>query len=188
VVALLGGALVSASSASASHESSAGSPSDFAVGSAKNRLAEFTPFPFQLEVSAHKRSESDTTGHVRGSGELPIGEFRVEGEVTCLRVESKPPLEAALTGPGYRASIKYRFKNTSGSAAPPENGGVEVYIEDNGRPVNGDPVDANGTGAPLPPGAFEAANPRACSDPNVAGQPYNPVDQGDYTVHDGISP
>ena len=67
------------------------------------------------------------------------------------------------------------------------NGGVEVFIEDNGPPVNGQPVDGNGTGPPLTPEAFEASDPTACDDPNVAGQPYNPVDSGDHTLRDSAS-
>jgi hypothetical protein len=37
----------------------------------------------------------------------------------------------------------------------------------------------------MDPAAFEATNPHACDDPNVAGHPYNPVDSGDYTLGDG---
>jgi hypothetical protein len=162
---------------------SGGSGYEFAVGSAKNRLAQVGG-PVSLEVAAFRRIGGPTWGYARGSGDLlaplPGGDFQVQGEVTCLRVEPKPVVE----GPGYRASIKYRFRRTSGSAAPQVGGGVEVFVEDNGRPVNGQPVDGNATGPPLPPQAFEASQPRVCDDPNVAGQPYNPVDQGDYTVRD----
>ena len=152
---------------------------ELAVGSGDNRLAEVGP-PVSLTVAAHRSSDGRVVGHARGSGELfPGGTFQVEGEVTCLRVEPK------LGGGGLRASIKYRFHRSAGSAAPPQGGGVEVFVEDNGQPVGGDPVDANATGPPLDPVAFEASDPSDCDDPNVAGQPYNPVDSGDYTLGDG---
>jgi hypothetical protein len=156
----------------------AAAPYDFAVGSGKNRLAELGG-PVQLEVSAHVGADGEPTGHVRSYGNLfaplPGGDFQAEGEVTCLRVVAKPDRS------GWYASIKYRFKNTSGSLAPPEGGGVEVYIEDNGPPVGGQPVDANATSAPQPAELFDPAADQ-CSDPALAGQPFNPVDQGDYTV------
>jgi hypothetical protein len=100
-------------------------------------------------------------------------------------VEPKPGGDP--TGPGTRASIKYHFKHSSGPAAPPQDGGVEVYIEDNGDPQNGQPVDGNGTGPPMPPELFKPTA-HICSDPNVAGQPYNPIDSGNYVVHDGPVP
>jgi hypothetical protein len=191
LVATVGAVLAGVGTAGASHQPGAGGSHDFAVGSAKNRAGEFTTFPFQLEVSAHSRSATDVSGHVRGSGDLtgdlPLGDFKVEGEVTCLRVEPKPALDP--TGPGTRASIKYRFKDTSGSFAPPEGGGVEVYIEDNGDPRNGQPVDGNGTGVPLGAEEFEASDPEECSNPNLPpAVPYNPIDSGNYVVHDGTTP
>lgn len=151
---------------------------ELAVGSAKNRLADVAG-PVQLEVSAHRRPDGTISGHVRGSGDLfapfPGGDFRTQGPVTCLRIEPKPD------GSGFRASIKYSFKNTRGSLAPPEGGGVEVYIEDNGNPARGQAVDANGTGPPQPAELFDPLADQ-CSDPNLAGQPFNPVDQGNYTI------
>lgn len=168
----------------AAQAAGAAGPHDFAVGSAKNRLAEFTQFPVQLEVSAHRLSAVEVTGHVRGSGDLngdlPGGDFKVVGHVTCLRVEPKP-LPEALLKPGNRASIKYVVDNSSGSLAPPVGWVTEVFVEDNGNPRNGHPVDANSTLFPAPPQLSDA---RTCDDPNVAGQPYNPVDQGDYRVFD----
>jgi hypothetical protein len=182
---VLGGAVYAALGLS-SAASAAGGPHDFAVGSAKNRAAEFSQSPFQLEVSAHRLSDTEVTGHVRGSGDLtgdlPSGEFTVEGHVTCLRVEPKPAPEALVTGPGTRAAIKYVVDNSNGSFAPPQGWVIEVFVEDNGHPRNGQPVDGNATLLPVPP---DVSDPRTCDDPNVAGQPYNPVDQGDYVVHAG---
>jgi hypothetical protein len=73
------------------------------------------------------------------------GEFQVEGPVTCMVVV------------GNRASIKYRFRRSSGPGAPPQDGGVQVYIEDNGKPQNGVPVDRVATEPPQPPASFDAA-------------------------------
>jgi hypothetical protein len=152
---------------------------DFVAGSAKNQFADVPAFPVGLEVAAHGFDAelptleglfgaSGVTGHVVGSGTLPNGEFRTEGEVTCLRVV------------GNRATIKYRFKTTHGAGAPPPGWGVQVFVEDNGEP--GDGVrDANATDAPMPPELFE---PQAgvCEPPRG---PYNPVDSGNYVVVDG---
>jgi hypothetical protein len=181
--AILGGAIcaVLAGSGSAEASGTASGPSEFAFGSATNRFAEFGG-PNSLAVWAHRRSATQVTGYARGSGDLlpnlPGGDFKVEGPVTCLRVEPQPD------GTGTTASIKYRFKSSTGSTAPPQGGGVEVFIEDNGPPEDRHPVDGNGTGPPLTPEAFEASDPKACDDPNIAGQPYNPVDSGDYRLHD----
>ena len=179
-------ALLGAANAQAQQAGDA--PEDFAVGTAKNRIGEFSQSPVQLEVAAHKRSETDVTGHVRGygdlNGDLAGGNFNVVGHVTCLRVAPKPPAEALATGPGTRAAIKYVVDNSSGPLAPPVGWVTEVFVEDDGPPKGGQPVDANATLLPEPP---ELSDARACDDPNVAGQPYNPVDQGDYVVHDSLA-
>ena len=147
----------------ATHSGSQGGPREFAVGSAKNVFVD-AGGPVDLAVSAHG-PEPRLTGHVRGSGDIG-GEFKVHGEVTCLRVE------------GRRASIKYRFDQAKGALAPFEGGGVQVFVEDNG-PL-GQP-DANSTDFPQPTGVFET-NARLCDDPNT--RLYNPVDSGNYVVHD----
>jgi hypothetical protein len=159
--------------------SAAAQERDFVAGSAKNHFADVPAFPVGLAVAAHGLDAelptleglfgaSDVTGHVVGSGTLPSGEFRVEGEVTCLRVV------------GNRATIKYRFKTTHGAGAPSPGWGVQVFVEDNGEPGDGTP-DANATDAPLPPELFE---PKAgvCEPPR---EPLNPVDSGNYVVVDG---
>jgi hypothetical protein len=180
-------ALVIVGAATAAQPAIAAGPHDYAVGTGKNHVAEFTDAPVQLEVSAHRLSLLEVTGHVRGSGDLngalPGGDFQVVGHVTCLRVEPKPAPEALLTGPGNRAAIKYVVDNSSGSLAPPVGWVIEVFVEDNGNPEDGHPVDANSTLLPTPP---ELSDARNCDDPNVAGQPYNPLDQGDYRVYDSV--
>src|SRR5438045_7059031 len=98
-----------------------------------------------------------------------MGEFEVQGPVTCLRVD------------GNRAAIKYRFKRATGSAAPFQGGGVEVFVEDNGEARRGQPVDANAFQPPQPAGAFNT-NASQCDDPNLAA--YDTVTSGDYVVRD----
>ena len=150
---------------------------DFVSGSAHNMLAEVSPYPADLKVTARGFDEELPTlsglfttnslkGYAFGSGELPNGAFQVEGPVTCLKVV------------GNRATIKYRFARTSGPGAPPVGWGVQVFVEDSGD----DSVpDGNATDAPLPPELFD---PQAdqCELPRG---PYNPVDSGDYVVRDG---
>jgi hypothetical protein len=98
-----------------------------------------------------------------------MGEFEVQGPVTCLRVD------------GNRAAIKYRFDTATGSAAPFKGGGVEIFVEDNGQPRGGHPVDANASLPPQPAGVFDA-NATQCDDPNTAT--YDTVTSGNYVVVD----
>ena len=67
-----------------------------------------------------------------------MGAFRVSGPVTCVRVE------------GNEASIKYRFRHASGSAAAFKGGGVEVFIKDSGHGRHGKPADENPQGREIP--------------------------------------
>ena len=109
--------------------------------------------PFELSVSARvKRS------------------LAVDGPVTCMLVV------------GNRASIKYRFRHASGPGAPPQNGGVQIYIEDNGWPQKGVPVDRGATEPPQPPELFDAAA-EVCTDPTL-NPAWNRIESGDYTVRD----
>ncbi len=170
-------AVMPAAAASASHgEGSNGR--DFVAGSGKNMLAEISPYPAQLRLSARAFDEevpalsdpllfgaNDVKGHVVGSGELPNGQFQTAGEVTCLKVI------------GNRATIKYRFNRTAGPGAPPEGWGVQVFVEDNG---SGATPDGNATDLPLPAEVFDASAD-LCELPRG---PYNPVDSGNYVVHD----
>jgi hypothetical protein len=156
-----------------SHSGPGGSNREFAVGAAKNTF--FQAFgPNHLMVSAHRDpAGGDPTGHVRAKGDIdgpgPMEPFAFEGEVTCVRVE------------GNRAAIKYRFKHAEGSGEPFEGGGVQVFVEDNGPPNQGQP-DANTFDAPQLAGAFDT-NATDCSDPQQR-QDYDPVESGNYTVHD----
>jgi hypothetical protein len=106
--------------------------------------------------------------HARGTTGGPMGDFAVQGPVTCVRID------------GNRAAIKYRFASASGSAAPFAGGGVEVFIEDNGPPGAGT-RDANAFDPPQPAGVFDLAATQ-CDDPN--GAAYDAVRSGNYTVSD----
>ena len=106
---------------------------------------------------------------VRGSGSY-VDAFEVEGPITCMRVE------------GNRASIKYRFKRASGPGAPPQGGGVQVYIEDNGKATGGQPVDRVATEPPQPPGAFDAAA-TLCTDPRL-NPAWTPLESGEFDIFD----
>ena len=169
-LALLSLFLVLAPAASASHGSSR-SPRDFAVGGANNTLGFF-----QIGISAHSGpAGEDPDGHVsarsRPQGGFPIP-FRFGGEVTCLRVE------------GNRATIKYRFDQSDSPAL--EGGGVQIFVEDNGEPRSGGPRDGAAPGPPLTRELFEAAQPNVYQDANTAV--YNPIDSGNFVVHDAPSP
>jgi hypothetical protein len=95
--------------------------------------------------------------------------FFVRGEVTCLRVS------------GGRAAIKYRFRRAEGIAEPFKGGGVQIFIEDNGEPRNGQPLDATANDPPQPAGVFDT-NAAICDDPDT--RTYDHVTSGDYTVRD----
>ena len=124
--------------------------------------------PFSLAVNG--RGEGPLAqGYVRGSG-VYLDYFEVEGPITCMRVE------------GNVASVKYRFKRTSGPGAPPQDGGVQVYIEDNGKPTGGQPVDRVASEPPQPPGAFDAAA-GVCTDPRL-NPDWTPLESGDFDVRD----
>jgi hypothetical protein len=154
-----------------SHSDSGGGPRDFAVGGGGNT----SPFPNQVGFAAQA---DPVTGHFRAKGDLdgdgPMGPFALEGEVTCLLVA--PSL---LDGQATRASIRYRFKHAEGSAEGLEGGGIQVFVEDRGEPVGGQPVDGAAFREFVPPGAFVAT---ACQDPNSTL--YDPIEWGNITVHD----
>jgi len=150
---------------------------DFVSGSAHNMLAELSPYPADLELTARGLDSElpslegffttdSLKGYAVGSGELPNGAFEVEGPVTCLKVV------------GNRATVKYRFEQTSGPGAPPPGWGVQVFVEDSG---DKSVPDGNATDAPLPPELFDP-EANQCELPRG---PYNPVDSGDYVVRDG---
>jgi hypothetical protein len=150
-----------------------GGAGDVAAGSATNQFpTPGGPGSAQLNVAAHSDAGgTNPHGEVHAQGTItgPSDAFEVQGPVTCLRVD------------GNRAAIKYRFTTATGSAAPFLGGGVEVFVEDNGEPRAGQPVDANASRQPQPAGVFDT-NASQCDDPNSAT--YDTVTSGNYTVHD----
>jgi hypothetical protein len=147
--------------------SAGAAPQSSVSGSGTGHFAE-TGGPFSLSVNG--RGEGPLAqGYVRGSG-VYIDYFEVEGPITCMRVE------------GNRASVKYRFKRASGPGAPPQDGGVQVYIEDNGKATGGKPVDRVASEPPQPPGVFGAAA-GVCTDPRL-NPDWTPLESGDFDVRD----
>jgi hypothetical protein len=154
----------------------AAQPGDSAVGSGKNQFL-IALGEAHLSVSAHSDAAgADPTGHVRATGDPdgsgPLEPFRLEGEVTCLRVHDN------------RAAIKYRFKHAEGSAAPLEGGGVQIFLEDNGNPSGGEAVDRATFDPPQPAGAFEAAA-NQCNDPD-SRTTYDKIESGNFVVRDAL--
>ena len=141
-IALTAGALAAGALSWGVGTAPASSGGDIASGSAVNQFpTPLGPGSAQLRVAAASDpSGLHPQGLVRASGTtgLPGGDFQVAGPVTCLRVD------------GNKAAIKYRFTQATGSAAPFLGGGVEVFVEDNGRPSAGQAVDANADQPPEP--------------------------------------
>jgi hypothetical protein len=138
---------------------------DFATGGGTNGF-------FQLGFSAQSAADgSDPTGFVsarsRPDGGFPVP-FRFGGEVTCLAVD------------GNRASIKYRFDYADNPALV--DGGIQIFVEDNGQPEDGQAVDQTGFLPPMTREAFEASQPNVCVPPSAGN--YTPSEEGDIVVHD----
>jgi hypothetical protein len=116
----------------------------------------------------------DPTGHIRAQGDPdgvgPMEPFQLEGEVTCLRVSDN------------RAAIKYRFKHATGSAAPFAGGGVEIFLEDNGDPSDGQAVDRTTFDPPQSAATYDLAATQ-CDDPDSRFS-YDQLDSGNFGVHD----
>ncbi len=130
--------------------------------------------PNKLVVEAFSKASGAKPGgftHAHGDfdGPGPMAPFQLRGEVTCLRVV------------GNRAALKYRFTTARGGFAAFKGGGVEVFVEDNGKPSHGKAVDRNAFDPPQVKGEFQATETQ-CDDPTVAD--YDPVDSGDYVVRD----
>jgi hypothetical protein len=148
---------------------------DFARGSGSNQFAlgtlgeasfalVATSDPFGARPAGYVTSRGDP------DGVGPMEQFTARGRVTCLRVE------------GNRASIKWRFDHATGSAAPFEGGGVQSFLEDNGRPRAGRSVDRALIDPPQPPGSF-GLNAGECDDPSTRAT-YDRLESGDVRVHD----
>jgi hypothetical protein len=157
------GVLAAPTSFDASHGGDV--PHDFATGGGTNGF-------FQLGFSAQSAADgSDPTGFVsarsRPEGGFPVP-FRFGGEVTCLAVDGK------------RASIKYRFDHVDNPALV--GGGIQIFVEDNGEPEDGQAVDKTGFLPPMTQAAFEASQPSVCVPPQAGN--YEPSEEGNIVVHD----
>ncbi len=128
------------------------------------------PGSSDLTVSADSGLSGQDPGGdvtVNGTSGTPMGEFSGSGAVTCVRVS------------GNKVAIKYRFTQASGQAAMFQGGGVEIFIQDNGKPQGGQPVDATAFDPPQTAATFDPTASQ-CDDPNTAA--YNKVESGDYTL------
>lgn len=131
--------------------------------------------PFESRISFSAEAPP-VTGHFRARGDLddegPNEPFAFEGEVTCLLVE------------GNQASLKYIIEEAQGSGEPFEGQLVQIFIEDNGHPEGGKPVDRAAFRFPqiTDPVLF----PMLCELP-AAGITYDPIESGDFRVHEAPS-
>jgi hypothetical protein len=150
------------------------STGDKAVGSGSNQFL-IALGEARLSVSAHSGALGENpSGDVRAQGDPdgagPNEPFKLEGEVTCLRVS------------GNRAAIKYRFKHAEGSAEPFQGGGVQIFLEDNGDPSEGVAVDRSTFDPPQGSPFFDLDASR-CDDPNTRAG-YDQIESGNFEVED----
>ena len=140
-------------------------------------LSGFQDFSGAAEAVLQATQQSlGPTGQVRAKGDLdgdagPLSPFAFEGPVTCLTVI------------GNHASIFYEFEHAE--PAEFEGGGIQIFIEDNGNPVNGRSVDGSSFLAPIPgppPGGPPFHGPGVCPPPPAGG--YMQADTGNFIVHD----
>jgi hypothetical protein len=147
---------------------------DFATGSGSNQFLVVLG-EARLSVAAQSDSAGGSpSGHIRAQGDPdgagPAEPFQLEGPVTCVRVS------------GNRVAIKYPFKHATGSAEPFAGGGVQIFLEDNGGPVNGQAVDRSTFDPPQPAGVFDLGASQ-CDDPNTR-LGYDQIESGDFVIHD----
>jgi len=171
--------------AGASHGSGPGGPQDFAVGGGTTSASELTGVQ-HVDFAAQGGPTTFTnppiiggppvTGHFRAGGEFdPAGvtEFQQEGPVTCLVVD------------GNRARLVYPLKQ----ATPETNEALEVliFLEDKGRPADGDPRDE--IGFVLLPDENPLDDPPSerdseCVFPPKVPSEFTPLQMGNFTIHD----
>jgi hypothetical protein len=128
-----------------------------------------------VSVTQIEQVGTGATGHETAKGDLdgpgPLPPFMLEGPVTCLSVI------------GNRASFFYEFKHAEPAVL--EGGGIQVYVEDNGPPLNGHPVDGTSFDPPIPgpgPGMPPLEGPTVCPPPRPTG--YDQIESGNLIVHD----
>jgi hypothetical protein len=175
--------------AAASHGSGPGGPQDFAVGGGTTGDRQDPTGVQHVDFAARggpttlgaPGSGDPVTGHFRAGGafdQAGLTTFQQEGPVTCLVVD------------GNRARLVYPVKNATTAA----EGGAEVleasevlfFLEDNGPPKNGQPVDK--IGFELLPDETPAEDPPSEQDTECIAPSPPPTFQltkGNLTVHDG---
>jgi hypothetical protein len=174
--------------ASASHAGGAGGPQDFAVGGGTTGTPSDPTATQHVDFAASGGPTTfdpfsgfggdPVTGHFRAGGafdQLGITEFQQEGPVTCLVVDDN------------RARLVYPNKQAT-PEVPLESLEVLIFLEDNGPPVNGQPVDEIGflllpdddeTPTEDPPSEQDAE----CVAPQVTPTLF-PLQKGDFTIHE----
>jgi hypothetical protein len=175
-VGVIGMGLLAPGGSVASHNGGAAGERDFAVGSGSSEFSLGLIGEASFAISATSDpTAADPAGYVTSRGDPdgagPMEPFTAQGEVTCLRVE------------GNRASVKWRLERATGSAAAFEGGGVQSFLEDNGSPRFGEPVDRAATDLPQPAPAFEPVADQ-CEDPDDREAAYDRLERGNVTVHD----
>jgi hypothetical protein len=175
---LVGAATVGAGGASASQGDHPYGKLDWAKGAGTGQfLVVMGDTHFVFNVTGG-RPRTSPAGQVAAQGDPddagPAAPFTVRGNVTCLRVD------------GNRASFKWRFVQASGSAEPFEGGGLQAFVEDNGEPHGGQPVDRVAMDPPQPKDIFGADAAR-CDDPDLLAARYRRIDTGNLRVHDAAS-
>jgi hypothetical protein len=153
-----------------------GGARDFAVGAGSSEFAiglvgeaSFTLSATSAAEGSGPRGYVTTKGDPDGAG--PMEPFTAKGHVTCLRVN------------GNRASIKWRFEEATGSAAP--FAGIQTFVEDNGPPRRGEPTDRAALDPPQAAATFEATATQ-CDDPATRAT-YERLNRGNVTVNDAAA-
>jgi hypothetical protein len=83
---------------------------------------------------------------------------------------------------GWGALAVTLFATLCALAGHAAAGVPQSSVADNGKPVNGQPVDRVATEPPQPPGVFDAAA-GVCTDPSL-NPAWNRIETGDFTVRD----
>jgi hypothetical protein len=176
--------------AAASHGGGPGGPQDFAVGGGTTGAREDPSGVQHIDFAAKGGPTTldpltgfggPVTGHFRAGGafdQAGITAFQQEGPITCLVVDGN---QARLVYPVKEASAQ-----TSEGTVLLENSEVLFFLEDNGRPENGRPVDR--VGFELLADESPADDPPSEQDTECVAPTPPPTFQltkGNLTVHEG---
>jgi hypothetical protein len=172
--------------ASASHAGGSGGPRDFAIGGGTTGTPSDPTAVQHVDFAASGGPTTfdplfgfggdAVTGHFRAGGafdQLGLTEFQQEGPVTCLVVD------------GNHARLVYPNKQAT-PAEPLASLEVLFFAEDNGPPVNGQPVDR--IGFLLLPDDTPDDDPPSEQDSGCILPPVTPsmftLTKGNITIHD----